>query len=310
MVTREPYRSAAWSANPPQPDPISIRWSSGTELQFAGDHLEFGHLGLFETHSVVGEVGARIGHRGVQHEGEEVVGEVVVGSDVLAISILARGPEPLHPGEQPSGPSHRGVHELPQRGRSAEGEAHDCGEVVRVPPAGDVALGQTGRATAQRGGPCSRVVDHDRDVRITGSGHDRSRPGDAAALEAQGAGSLPAGAPGQLEEQMCARPAHLPLPYPLCAISSSRALARRPHGRGAGGTERHVPRAALPARKYRPIPVSSSADTPTATGPARPDRAASAPRPWRRTAGVPSCRRPVRPLDQRARRGPAPQRRG
>ena len=161
MVTRQPCRAAAWMANPPHPVPISITLSSGPKLQLGGDHLELGHLGLLRgwcrrrrrtrrNTPLSGRAsGRRIRWRG--RSGRRC-------SRGPGACSVAGGAAPPPPAPRTA---RRRVQESPQSGGAAQGDAHDGGEVVGVPPPGDVALGHAARAAAQNGGPGPLVVHHD-----------------------------------------------------------------------------------------------------------------------------------------------------
>ena len=68
VVTRQPRVTAAWTARPPQPVPISSRWSSGPRSSFSQTQVELGQRRLLERHALALEVGARVHHRRVEHQ--------------------------------------------------------------------------------------------------------------------------------------------------------------------------------------------------------------------------------------------------
>ena len=99
----------------PQPQPTSSTRSPSCSAELAAHQSELGLLGLLERRRASLEVGAAVGHRGVQEQGEELVAGVVVVADRAPVTAdrvaLAAQPQlglrrPRRP-DQPAGADQR-----------------------------------------------------------------------------------------------------------------------------------------------------------------------------------------------------------
>ena len=112
------------------------------QSQKLAETLELCVLGLLEGHLGVAEQSTAVRHRRIEEQREEVVAEVIVRSDVAFVLMLVRPASPA----QDIG--HRRVEPIPaaaeaiERTEVADHELHEAAQIIRVPPAVEVALAE------------------------------------------------------------------------------------------------------------------------------------------------------------------------
>ena len=146
VVTRQPKCCAACSARPPQPVPISSRWSVGLELELPADAIEPRDLRVVQRLPRMLERRGRVHHRLVEEQPEEIVAEVVVRGDVAARAGAAVAAERVHGLAQRRGEAREPAFEPVERVHVEHEQPHDVDELRRGPVAAHVRLARADRA--------------------------------------------------------------------------------------------------------------------------------------------------------------------